>query len=59
MQIAQLMQFRSGTQVERMDGVRGVVLGVYELQLIVHWVDNQLGQYHLVTELPPNYIRLV
>lgn len=45
-----------GMRVERFDGMRGQVLGTYELFLIVLWENHQLGEYHIVDDLPPYYL---
>ncbi|AMA74264.1 MULTISPECIES: hypothetical protein [Aneurinibacillus] len=50
------LQFSEGMRVERFDGMQGQVLAVYELFLIVLWEDQQIGEYHLVDDLPPYYL---
>jgi hypothetical protein len=50
------LQFKEGMDVERFDGMRGKVIGIYELLLIVLWEDNKMGEYHLANELPPYYL---
>jgi hypothetical protein len=50
------LQFKEGMDVERFDGMRGKVIGIYKLLLIVLWEDSKMGEYHLANELPPYYL---
>jgi hypothetical protein len=45
-----------GMRVERFDGMKGQVLGIHELFLIVLWENHELGEYHIVDDLPPYYL---